>query len=452
MSNSVSDLISKWNPTLPFSRDLTDQKENQRVLDLASEILASGLSIQDFKDASYGDKEGKGASSPVLISAIQSAESKLKLKECGGFHMACVFAMYNEQNRIQTKEGHKNGQDFIRMKSKQLQWLFEGEKEKTFELMAVDDGCPNNSKGLARAIVEKEGYSNVRVLDLEDEVKNESPFFLDRGLKSGCKESRKGGAILYGLRTASQEAKEAKEKGEKRERLVMYTDSDLSSDMSLVGLLAHGIMVAGGAMSMGARYGSEGTFLVKPPTHGASGHPCSHFEQPNMMKIVFRQYVRSRLLPMLEDILDTQCAFKCFRGEELLPILEEVRSMQADFDMELLLCALTALKKVQAKKLCVVQPTLFTEDFAESNFMGGADADEDKPFKTYNQMNGALIGMHERYVDQESEEHKRVVGLIEYCKGLSWERYKEIILKLEKKLGPTLFNFDLKLPDESLLE
>ena len=452
MADGVHFFIEKWKSSLPFSRDLTDQVENQRVLDLASGILASGLSIQVFKDASYGDREGKGTASPVLISAIQSAESKLKMKECGGFHMACVFAMYNEQNRIQTKEGHQNGQDFIRMKSKQLQWLFDGEEDKTWELLAVDDGCPNNSKGLARAIIEKEGYSNVRVLDLEDQVKNQTPFFIDRGLKSGCKESRKGGSILYGLRTAGEEAKEAKEKGEKKERLVMYTDSDLSSDMSLVGLLAHGVMVAGGGMSMGARYGSAGTFLVKPPNFGASGHPRSHFEQPNMMKIVFRQYVRSRLLPMLDDILDTQCAFKCFRGEQLGPILEEVRSMQADFDMELLLCALTALKKVEAKKLCVVEPTLFTEDFAESNFMGGADSDEDKPYKTYNQMNSALIAMHERYVDQQSEEHEKVKDLIEYVKGLSWERYKEIILALEKKLGPTLFNFDLRLPDESLLQ
>ena len=84
--------------------------------------------------------------------------------------------------------------------------------------------------------------------------------------------------------------------------------------------------------------------------------------------------------------------------------------------------------------------------------MGGADSDEDKPYKTYNQMNSALIAMHESYVDQQSEEHEKVRGLIEYVKGFSWERYKEIILALEKKLGPTLFNFDLMLPDESLLQ
>ena len=76
-----------------------------------------------------------------------------------------------------------------------------------------------------------------QVLDLEDAVRAGMPFFAERGLTAGCKESRKGGAILYGLHTAGT-----------RERslgdpplLAMYTDSDLSSDMSLCGLLADGL-------------------------------------------------------------------------------------------------------------------------------------------------------------------------------------------------------------------
>merc|ERR1712064_146490 len=101
-----------------------------------------------------------------------------------------------------------------------------------------------------------------------------------------------------------------------------------------------GGILDGSSMSMGARYGMPETFLVKPPESGPVGHPQSHYEQPNMMKIVFRHYMRVRLLPMLEGIYDTQCAFKCFRAVDLPPILAEVQSLGADFDMELLLCAL----------------------------------------------------------------------------------------------------------------
>ena len=148
----------------------------------------------------------------------------------------------------------------------------------------------------------------MKVIELEDAVKQGLPYFAERGLKSGCKESRKGGAILYGLYTAA--TREVKPGSPPL--LAMYTDSDLSTDMSLCGVLAHGIL-SKGKMSMGARYGMPETFLVKPPEHGPVGHPQSHYEQPNMMKIVMRHYVRVRLLPMLQGIYDTQCAFKCFR-------------------------------------------------------------------------------------------------------------------------------------------
>jgi len=449
---TAAELCAKWAAPLPATRDLTDAAETARVLELATEIIASGLPIDDFKAACYGDAEGKGAGPTVLVSAVGSAESKLKLKKVGGFHMMCIFAMFGEQNRIQQKAVHKNGQDFIRNKVKQLRWLFDGEDSKTWEILAVDDGCPNDSKSLARAVIEKEGYTNVHVLELEDAVREGLPFFAERGLTAGCKESRKGGAILYGLLKAStREVPNAE-----LPRLAMYTDSDLSSDMSLCGLLAAGLLgdgeTPGARMSMGARYGAPGTFLVKPPDFGPSGHPLSHFEQPNMMKIVIRHYVRVRLLPMLRGVYDTQCAFKCFKCEDLGPILAEVRSIGADFDMELLLCALSRFSaeskgdKGEGDKLCAVSPTLFTEDFAESNFMASA-ADEDKPFKTYASMNHALVEMHKRYVPQDSEEAKAAAPLVEFCTGLDWEAYKRMVLKLERDHGPTLFDEDFPLDE-----
>lgn len=439
-STSMADaksMIAEFSKGLPMTRDLTDAKETMRVLEIASEIIKSGHPIQQFKDACFGDAEGKNAGPSVVVSAVGSAESKMKMKACGPFHMICIYAMYGEQNRIQTKEGHKNGQDFIRMKAKQLEWLFEGETEKTWEIYAVDDGCPNDSKSLARAIIEKDGLKNITVLDLEDAVKEGIAYFTDRGLKAGCKESRKGGAILYGLYTAS------KKQDEKVPQLVMYTDSDLSTDMSLCGLLASGIL-DGHDMSMGARYGMPETFLVKPPDYGASGHPLSHFEQPNMMKIAFRHYTRKRLLPMLASIYDTQCAFKCFHTKDVMPIIEQVKSMGADFDMELLLCALTYYKTQGREKMCHVSPTLFTEDFAESNFMASSE-DPDKPFKTYAAMTTGLADMHERYIPAESPEAEAAKDFKEFCRGLTWEMYKNMIVKLEKDLGPTLFDYDFTL-------
>lgn len=428
-----------WAAGLPLTRDLTDEAENLQVLALASEILASGISLQSFKDEQFGNGN-KEPGPTVLVSAISSAESKLKLKALGPLHMTCIYAMYGEQNRIKKKAEHPNGQDFVRMKVKQLEWLFDGEVGKTWEILAVDDGCPNDSKSLAKAVIQAEGYTNVHVLDLEDAVKEGMPYFKERGLTAGCKQSRKGGAILYGLHYAATQPAPGT-----APKLVMYTDSDLSTDMSLCGLLADGLLAQGSSMSMGARYGQAETFLVKPPTSGPAGHPQSHFEQPNMMKIVMRHWVRVRLLPMLKGIYDTQCAFKCFRAEDVLAIIGEVRGLGADFDMELLLCALSHFRNagVPDGKLCGIAPTLFTEDFAESNFMATSD-DPDKSYKTFAAMTNGMCAMHERYVPAGSAEAAAAAPFVEWARDLSWETYKKMILELEKR-GPTLIDHDFDL-------
>lgn len=442
----MSELACKMtNAATPVSRDLTNEEETLSVLQLADEILASGVGIEEWKKMAYGPgfgPEGSKPGSPVLISAIGAAESKLQMKECPPHHLVCIWAMYGEKNRIRTKREHENGQNFMVVKVRQLEWLFAGEEGKSFEVVAVDDGCPDKSGELAAGVIEKNGLKNVTLLDVRTAFQEKDPFFIDRGLDEAAKKSRKGGAILYGLRhMASSPGVEGKP------NLVMYTDSDLSTDMSLCGLLSYGILVQGCCMSAGARYGTPGTFLVKPPDHGAAPHPNSHYEQPNMMKIVLRHYVRVRLLPMLTGIYDTQCAFKCFKKEDLTAITEDVRSLQADFDMELLLCTLLFYRKkgVDQSKLAYIGGTLFTEDFAESNFMASAD-DPDKPYKTYASMTNGLVGMHERFIDPGSDEAKAAAELAEFCRGLTWEGYKKMHDKLNER-GLTLFDHPFELEE-----
>lgn len=437
-----SALAARLSKGLPLVRDLTSNEEAMQCLVLAEEILKSGVNLEELKKVVYKDAEKTPA---ILISAVGSAESKLKLQGCGPFHMTCIFAMFGEQNRIRTKQEHENGQDLVRMKVAQLEWLFNGEAGKTWEILAVDDGCPNDSIGLARKIVAQDGLKNVKLINLQEAIDQQMPYFVrDRKLKN-TKESRKGGAILYGLLYA---ARNAPPKGDgffpTPPQYVMYTDSDLSTDMSLCGCLSAGMQTDGCSMSMGARYGQSETFLVKDK--GALGHPASHFDQPNMMKINFRHYVRMRLLPMLQGIYDTQCAFKCFNVYDIAEIASPVMSMGPDFDMELLLCALQYYQKkgVPQQKLCKVYGTLFTEDFAESNFMASA-GDPDKPYKTYADMTKGLVGMHQRYIEAGSPEAKNAAELVAFCKTLDVKRYKAMILSLEKELGKTLFDHDFGL-------
>jgi hypothetical protein len=433
--------VKLLNAATPQSRDLTNDEETESVLKLADQILASKIDIEVWKSLTYGGKK-KAPASPVVVSAVGAAESKIQMRKCPPHHLTCMWAMYGEKNRIKTKEEHENGQNFMVNKIKQLDWLFKGQKNKSFDVVCVDDGCPDKSGELAKGVIEKHDLKDVTLLDVRDAFKNKDEFFIERGLDEAAKKSRKGGAILYGLREVAK-----KPAVEGKPNLVMYTDSDLSTDMALCGLLSFGILKAGCSVSSGARYGSPGTFLVKPPVGGASPHPQSHYEQPNMMKIVLRHYVRVRLLPMLQGVFDTQCAFKCFKREDLMDITKDVKSLQADFDMEVLLNALNLYrnKGVKQNKLSYIGGTLFTEDFAESNFMATAD-DPDKPFKTYATMTTGLVGMHERFIDQESEEATKVKDLVEFCKGMDWQKYKKMHDKLNER-GNTLFDHNFTLEE-----
>ena len=59
---SAAALVAKWSTGLPATRDLTNGAETMRVLEIASEIIASGLPIDEFKAACYGDEHGGSSS------------------------------------------------------------------------------------------------------------------------------------------------------------------------------------------------------------------------------------------------------------------------------------------------------------------------------------------------------------------------------------------------------
>ena len=62
---------------------------------------------------------------------------------------------------------------------KQLEWLFNGHGGGTFDVVAVDDGCPDNSGELAKAVIDKGQLQHVTLMDVRDAVKNVDKLFLE---------------------------------------------------------------------------------------------------------------------------------------------------------------------------------------------------------------------------------------------------------------------------------
>jgi hypothetical protein len=267
--------------------------------------------------------------------------------------------MYKEHNRIRTRAEHPAGEDFLRRKVSQLKWLFEGEIDKAWELVFVNDGCPGKSGEIAERIIRQEGYNNVRVLFLADAIAERSP--VTKGLTS-TDDSQKGGAIQYGMWSV------IREQHDNARHIVIYTDSDLSTNIAQAGLLLLQLENKKRMCTIGTRYDTGGVYCTPIGAQGLTNY--------DHMMLVFRHFIRTKLLPQLGEVVDTQCGFKAFKAEVLKKVLEQMTDKRFSFDMELLL--LTALHSGRGGDAVGKAPIVWVESNEESNFYTGQAGGTDK--------------------------------------------------------------------------
>ena len=128
---------------------------------------------------------GHGAA--VAAEAEAVCRSRARLMTAGGaMHVSVVWAMYGETGRMVTRDEHPHGEDFVRVKARQRDWLTDGSGV-TWSVMAVDDGCPKtaSSAEVMRRIVASEGYPTdghrsitvLRLADLIDDGPSIGPAF-----------------------------------------------------------------------------------------------------------------------------------------------------------------------------------------------------------------------------------------------------------------------------------
>src|SRR5262249_30630390 len=184
-------------------RDLTDSDQNQAVLDVAS-ALADGRTVAGRAAGSHGPA--------VAAEAIAAARSRRGAGgRVGPIHLTVVWCMYGETGRMVPRAAHPHGEDFVRAKVRQLDWLTGGLPGITWSIIACDDGCPDrpSSADLMTDIAAAEGYPreghrSVTVLRLAEVIGSDisiSPAF-DR--LTSTEQSRKGGSILAGLAAAAR--------------------------------------------------------------------------------------------------------------------------------------------------------------------------------------------------------------------------------------------------------
>ncbi len=415
----------------PVARDLTDPAENQAVLDCASALVAGEM---------IGEEIVLAHGAAVAAEAEAVCRSRARLVAAGGAgHVSVVWAMYGETGRMVTREEHPHGEDFVRMKARQLDWLTDGTGV-TWSVVAVDDGCPDtpSSAEVMRRIVASDGYpaeghramTVLRLADLIDDGPSIGPAF-DR--LAGPEQSRKGGSIIAGLAHALRVSVTGR-------HVVAYTDADLSANLAQLGTLAAPILLPGlgdrvgdaapAIAVLGQRYGVPEAVLVKPS--GPVREPFSTGGKADKIIVLFRHAVRATLIPELAHVPDTQAGFKAFDPAALQAVLPKVSSFDETFDVELLI----HLAQEYGAAALAIEPIVFTEDFAATNF---PSADPDVRHLA---MIEQVVRLYDRLIARARPATGEAAALLELARGLDLHSYVRLIegLRAEDAGNDSLFD------------
>ncbi len=304
----VDRLIASGRTTL----DLVDQDDLQAVAADADGLLLSGASPEAYA-AIEAALAGSDPAAPLTAQvACKLAHSKCVVGRLSSpAFVSIVFAVYKETVRVLTRDEHPHGEDFLRRKVRQVEWLAEANPAFDWEIVVVDDGCPDGSGDVVQRVAEREGYGDrVRVLHLERAIQDRLPVV---STLASTDHSRKGGAIQLGM----WEAVNRKHRG----HVVLFTDADLSTHLGQIGLLLEPL--ADGCLAAVGSRREATSVVVKGSGRNDRG------------KLFI--YLWKRMLRPLGEVVDTQCGFKAFAAGIVDELVHQPMERQFAFDIEFML-------------------------------------------------------------------------------------------------------------------
>merc|ERR1712206_49110 len=185
------------------------------------------------------------------------------------------------------------------------------------------------------------------------------------------KASQKAGAILLSMHLAGKE-----DVGGKR-HIIVYTDSDLSTDLSLCGHNFKTIF-EGANCSVSQRFGQP--YAVNCGKLLASGGIGAGMPRESMVHLSLRHKLRMNLLPPLAPITDTNCGHKALTPETAIATVSKVKDYKGSFDIDWLMCV-GVCAKAAGKEAIATTAIPWVNSVDESNFWSAPSGDEDEAAK-----------------------------------------------------------------------
>jgi hypothetical protein len=235
-----------------------------------------------------------------------------------------VMPMFREERRLRPRsEDNPFGEDALRRKIMQINFLQKLNPNVMGRIIAVDDGSPQASSAACVrqlwAEIQTEYRKQGRPLD-KDLL---SVLVITEDEKKRL-QSKKGAAILLGLRRAIQDGWATH---------VGYTDVDYSTNLLQIPLILTPVLEE----KQGAAVGSCWI---------AGGFPVGVSFRRRVLSKIFNLIVHL-LLPPLRDIRDTQRAFKIFDAAVLKDILSNASEPGFALDTELLVLTKLSGKSIR---------------------------------------------------------------------------------------------------------
>jgi hypothetical protein len=311
--------------------DLTDPASQPRVRELADALLATGTGVTELR--TLGRDVTVGTDVRVATKLAESRRALASATDVG--EIVVQFAMWGEHRRLRPRDdGNPSGEDALRTKLDQLDWLL-ADSGVAWRLVAIDDGCPDDSGGVARQMADEHPLGDhVEVLRLADVLPaTEGPL---AGL-ADPDDSRKGGAMVHGAHHAVTTGADA----------VVYTDADTSVDLGQLGLLL-APFAAGAQVVVGDRKHAD-SVLRKAEARWGPGIVVLRHLQRSIGRALFSRGLR-----------DTQAAFKLYGRDALDDILAAPSTFGFSFDSDWLYGVLAGGHEI------ATTPFAFVDSFAES--------------------------------------------------------------------------------------
>ncbi len=246
-----------------------------------------------------------------------------------------LIPAHKEFYRLKTKAEVFTGENFLREKVRQLEFLFENCHQFKWNLVFVDDQArEGNAPRTIDAIQEQiatdstgiltRNQHRIILLDYERDLQEERSAYGDPALRNlsaddFARQSVKGGAVQTGLRYLAHVVGGNKAYKVPRADVIMYTDCDLSVNLAGSGVLLDDIYAKKSDVVIGSRR-VRGAHIVKS-------------EGRNVLSTAFNALVSHALnLPFA----DTQAGAKMMRTEVVERIHTGFHDVGMSFDVELL--------------------------------------------------------------------------------------------------------------------